>query len=111
MEKIDLHMHSSYSDDADFPVDVLIARCIEKGVSTLAVTDHNSAHSVVEAQSWSSPKLKVISGIEIDCSFAGNNFHLLGYGSTPGDDLVEIYDNFNAIQRALTPKKSKGYAS
>lgn len=105
MEKIDLHMHSSYSDDADFPVDVLIARCIEKGVDTLAVTDHNSAHSVVEAQSLSSPALKVISGIEIDCSFAGNNYHLLGYGFTPGDDFVEIYNNFNAVQRELTPKK------
>lgn len=105
MEKIDLHMHSRYSDDADFPVDVLIARCKANGVSTLAVTDHNSAHSVAEAKAWLSSDLNVISGIEIDCTFAGNNYHLLGYGFTPSDDFVEIHNNFNAIQRELTPKK------
>ena len=105
MEKIDLHMHSRYSDDADFPVDVLIARCKANGVSTLAVTDHNSAHSVAEAKAWLSSDLHVLSGIEIDCTFDGNNYHLLGYGFTPSDDFVEIYNNFNAIQRELTPKK------
>lgn len=105
MEKIDLHMHSSYSDDADFPVDVVIARCIANGISTLAITDHNCACSVPEANALASPNLNVLSGIEIDCTFAGRNFHLLGYGFTPSNDFVEIQNNFAAIQRELTPKK------
>ncbi|WP_159565970.1 PHP domain-containing protein [Budvicia diplopodorum] len=105
MEKIDLHMHSSYSDDADFPVEVLIARCNKHGINTLAVTDHNSAYSVPKAKTLASSSLNVLSGIEIDCTFAGRNFHLLGYGFTPSDDFVEVHKNFSAIQRNLTPQK------
>lgn len=80
MEKIDLHMHSHYSDDADYPVAELIARCLREGVTTLAVTDHNSAFSFAESIKWRSDSLNIISGIEIDCTFQGRNFHLLGYG-------------------------------
>ncbi|OMQ26867.1 PHP domain-containing protein [Serratia oryzae] len=105
MEKIDLHMHSNYSDDADFPVDVLIARCQEQGISTLAVTDHNSAYSVAAAKALASSSLNVLSGIEIDCTFEGRNYHLLGYGFTPSEDFVAIHQNFSAIQRELTPRK------
>ncbi|MDN5969691.1 MAG: PHP domain-containing protein, partial [Enterobacterales bacterium] len=38
-------MHSHHSDDADYPVAELIARCVREGVTTLAITDHNSAFS------------------------------------------------------------------
>ncbi|AHG22322.1 histidinol phosphatase [Chania multitudinisentens RB-25] len=105
MEKIDLHMHSNHSDDADFPVDVLIARCREQGIGTLAVTDHNCADSVPQAKALASDNLNVLAGIEIDCTFAGRNYHLLGYGFTPNDDFTEIHKNFSAIQWELTPKK------
>lgn len=105
MEKIDLHMHSSYSDDADFPVETVIARCQANGISTLAITDHNSAYSSLKAKAFAYPSLNVLSGIEIDCTFEGRNFHLLGYGFTPSDDFVTVHNNFNAIQREQTPKK------
>jgi hypothetical protein len=105
MEKIDLHMHSNYSDDADFPVEVLIARCQQQGISTLAVTDHNNANSVEQAKALASSSLNVLSGIEIDCTFAGRNYHLLGYGFTLSEDFAAIHQNFSAIQRELTPKK------
>ncbi|QQE42171.1 PHP domain-containing protein [Hafnia alvei] len=105
MEKIDLHMHSDYSDDADYPVAELIARCLREGVTTLAVTDHNSAFSFAESLKWRSDSLNIISGIEIDCTFQGRNFHLLGYGFTPSDDFSQVYENFNNIQRELVPVK------
>ncbi|KEY58432.1 PHP domain-containing protein [Serratia sp. DD3] len=105
MDKIDLHMHSSYSDDADFPVETVIARCQANGISTLAITDHNSAYSVLKAKTFASPSLNILSGIEIDCTFEGRNFHLLGYGFTPSDDFVTIHKHFNGIQREQTPKK------
>ncbi|WP_227743393.1 PHP domain-containing protein [Hafnia alvei] len=50
MEKVDLHMHSHHSDDADYPVAELIARCVREGVTTLAITDHNSAFSFAESE-------------------------------------------------------------
>lgn len=105
MEKIDLHMHSHHSDDADLPVDDLIARCRANGIGVLAVTDHNSAASVPEAARHHGNGLTVISGIEIDCTFEGTNFHLLGYGYTPGDDFARVHRNFNALQASLVPEK------
>lgn len=105
MEKIDLHMHSHHSDDADLPVDELIARCRAHGVGVLAVTDHNFASSVPEAARHQGENLTVISGIEIDCTFEGINFHLLGYGFTPGDDFVRVHRNFSALQASLVPEK------
>lgn len=105
MEKVDLHMHSHHSDDADYPVAELIARCVREGVTTLAITDHNSAFSFAESEKWRSDALNIISGIEIDCTFQGRNFHLLGYGFTPSDDFTQVYENFNDIQRELVPVK------
>lgn len=105
MSKIDLHMHSNYSDDADLPVSELIARCIENGITTLAVTDHNSATSALESVTYRSNSLNVLTGIEIDCTFEGRNFHLLGYGFTPSDDFDLIHRNFSAVQSALVPQK------
>lgn len=52
MEKIDLHMHSNFSDDADLPVSELIERCKAHGITTLSITDHNLADSVTEAMRY-----------------------------------------------------------
>lgn len=105
LEKIDLHMHSNYSDDADLPVAELISRCKAHGITTLAVTDHNSANSVAEASALADNTLRTISGIEIDCTFDERNYHLLGYGFTPSDDFSQIHRNFSELQRKLMPKK------
>lgn len=91
MSKIDLHMHSAFSLDADLPVEILIDRCLENQVSTLAITDHNSVHSVNLAKKYTQDKnITVLSGIETDCSFQGGNYHLLGYGFN--GDMTDFYD-------------------
>jgi predicted metal-dependent phosphoesterase TrpH len=107
MSRIDLHMHSAYSLDADLPVSDLLERCVTNGVSTLAVTDHNSVHSVAEARVIGREKgLTILSGIEIDCAFQGNNYHLLGYGFS-GDlaDFDGVETAFNTLQADTVPHK------
>ena len=39
-EKIDLHMHSTISDGTDAPR-VLMTKALAKGLTTVAVTDHD----------------------------------------------------------------------
>lgn len=78
MKRIDLHMHSVYSDDADFPVSDLLTMAKAANLAALAITDHNSARSVEEAIRYGNENgVSVMTGIEIDCSFAGNNLSLI----------------------------------
>ncbi len=49
----------------------------------IAVTDHNSVRTSrrpVHPFGLSRPGLLVLSGVELDCTHKGRNFHLLGYG-------------------------------
>lgn len=79
--KLDLHIHSEFSSDGEFPVEALVGKCRSAALDVFAVTDHNSVRGVAEAVRHASaggPAL--IPGIEIDCNYKGTDLHLLGYG-------------------------------
>lgn len=107
MKRIDLHTHSAYSDDADFAVSDLLTMAKAADLAVLAITDHNSARSVEEAiLEGKTHGVSVMTGIEIDCSFAGNNYHLLGYGFRRNSrDFDAVAQNFHQLERAATPLK------
>ncbi|MGM0548388.1 MAG: PHP domain-containing protein [Bacillota bacterium] len=78
-KKIDLHMHTTASDGASTPAE-LVDTCLELGLETIAVTDHDNLNSVKETQALASKKgLKVIPGIEISTYRGGAEYHILGY--------------------------------
>ena len=78
---IDLHMHSTYSDDGEFTPAELVKRCKEAGIKVMSITDHNSAKANTEAKIEAKKVgIQYLTGIEIDCTFKGVNLHLLGYG-------------------------------
>jgi len=80
MVHTDLHIHSLYSSDGEFPVKDSVDRCIEKQVDVFSITDHNSVRATKEAIELAQAKqLKYIPGIEIDCIYQGINLHVLGY--------------------------------
>lgn len=107
MQNIDLHVHSSWSDDADFSVSQLMKIAEKENVSVLSIADHNSSSSVEEAIYWGHQhNIHVLPGIEIDCSFGNNNYHLLGYGyRRHSTDFAEVKRNFDRLQHAATPIK------
>ncbi len=81
MTNIDLHMHSMFSDDGEFTPQEIVSRCVARGLTLAAITDHNSARANPEAlEAAASTDLKILPGIELDCTHDGRNFHLLGYG-------------------------------
>ncbi|MBA2132202.1 PHP domain-containing protein [Capillibacterium thermochitinicola] len=78
---IDLHMHSRYSDDGEFTPKELVAQCRAAGIRIMSVTDHNCAKANAEAERAAAQAgIKFIPGIEIDCTYQGVDFQLLGYG-------------------------------
>ncbi len=90
---IDLHMHSRYSNDGEFAPSALVETCAERGIDTMSVTDHNCVRACAEAMS-AAVKCGIVClpGTEIDCTYSGVHFHLLGYGidcASPDFDKIE----------------------
>ncbi|MEY8391906.1 PHP domain-containing protein [Lachnospiraceae bacterium] len=95
---IDLHMHSSYSNDGEFSPLELVEMCAEQGIDLMSITDHNCVRANKEAVLSAEEKnITYIPGIEIDCTFEDTNFHMLGYGvdDTSGD-FYEIEEHIRA---------------
>lgn len=103
---IDLHMHSSYSADAEFTPSVLAKMCAEQGVTLMAVTDHNSARANTEAREAAKERgIAYLSGIEIDCLFEDTALHMLGYGIDERDaGFRELEEQFYRQSREASRK-------
>ncbi len=70
MEGIDLHTHSNISDGTLSP-EQLVHAAIEKGIHTLALTDHDTMDGLVLAQEAAENNaLKIISGVEISSQWS-----------------------------------------
>lgn len=75
---IDLHTHSNFSDGTDSPAE-LINKAIAAGVSTIALTDHDSVAGIIEAQSALRAGISLVPGAEISCQTEdGISVHMLG---------------------------------
>lgn len=78
--RIDLHMHSNYSDGVHAP-SVLVDLAKWKGISAIALCDHDSLDGFPElAASGREAGVEVLTGVELSCEHAGRDLHVLGYG-------------------------------
>lgn len=78
---IDFHTHTTASDGALSPA-ALLARAAERGVSLLAITDHDTVDGCVTAQQCLAdfPGLRLVSGIELSSQWSGCTVHVVGLG-------------------------------
>jgi predicted metal-dependent phosphoesterase TrpH len=65
MIKLDLHVHSKYSDDAVGSPREIIKSLKKKGLQGMAFTDHNTVRGGIEALKIAPKEFIVIPGIEI----------------------------------------------
>ena len=76
----DLHTHSSASDGELTPT-ALVSKARALGLTTLALTDHDTVAGLDEARAAAEEAgIEFIPGIEIEIDFQPGEFHLLGYG-------------------------------
>lgn len=94
---IDLHLHTTASDGRFSPGD-LVATAVAAGVSTLAVTDHDTLGGLDEADAAArAAGVAFVRGIEITAVEEGRDVHILGYFvDSPDAHFLE----FLAEQRA-----------
>jgi predicted metal-dependent phosphoesterase TrpH len=75
---IDLHTHSNFSDGTDTPT-VLLNKALASGLTTIALTDHDTMAGWDEAISHLRRGLSLVLGSEISCQTSdGISVHMLG---------------------------------
>lgn len=80
VRKIDLHMHTTFSDGTDTPEEIL-ERVREAGITLFSVTDHDSiggAARIRKIRTSSDPLF--LNGVEFSCKDEEGQYHILGYG-------------------------------
>jgi predicted metal-dependent phosphoesterase TrpH len=76
---IDLHMHTTASDGWCRP-DEVVARVHAAGLTTFAITDHDTVAALPEARALAGPRgLTLVPGIEITAVWEARDVHVLGY--------------------------------
>jgi predicted metal-dependent phosphoesterase TrpH len=77
--KVDLHIHTSYSDGA-FSPEKIVDTAIDAGLEAIAITDHDNVLSHQIALDYAKDKsLKILPGVEINTIYKGYEVHILGY--------------------------------
>jgi len=89
MPKIDLHMHSTASDGLLSPSEV-VRSARDLGLTTIALTDHDTTDGVAEAQAAGRDLgVEVIAGLEINSEDASGDIHFLGYFVDPANAMLQ----------------------
>jgi predicted metal-dependent phosphoesterase TrpH len=75
---IDLHTHTTFSDGTDTPTQ-LINKALAAGITTIALTDHDSISGWQEATTALRPGICLVPGAEVSCqTLDGISVHILG---------------------------------
>ena len=75
---IDLHTHTTCSDGTDSPFS-LVKKALAAGITTLAITDHDSTAGWAEAVTAIQPQIELVLGAEVSCLTSdGISVHMLG---------------------------------
>ncbi len=83
MAKLDLHCHTTASDGALPPAE-LVARAAARGSRMLAVTDHDCTAGLALARQAAEPLgLDLINGVEISVSWQKRTVHIVGLDINP----------------------------
>ncbi len=105
--KIDLHIHTTYSDGAYSPEQV-VDTALDCNLDVIALTDHDNilSHKIaadyVKKQGY---KLEIIPGVEINTIYKGYEVHILGYFmDTDNSDFQTLIKNQQQARIEQTTK-------
>jgi len=83
MTHVDLHCHSNRSDGLLAPSDV-VRRAAARGVTLLALTDHDALDGLAEAaQTARELGMRFVNGVEVSATWRGKTVHVVGLDIDP----------------------------
>ena len=89
-ERIDLHLHTTYSDGSLPPAEVM-ALAQKANVTTLAITDHDTVDGIPDSlEAAARLGIEVIPGIEISSRYGEGELHILGYFLDWKDEALRV---------------------
>jgi predicted metal-dependent phosphoesterase TrpH len=96
---VDLHMHSTASDGAVAPADV-VAAAHQAGLSAIALTDHDTVDGIIEAQAaGKSLGVRVVAGVELSAVDDGDEIHVLGLHLTHPEHIASALVELKEARR------------
>lgn len=79
MGKVDLHIHTTFSDGTLTPYEV-VEKGYYKNLSALGITDHDTMEGIAAAEiAGKKFGVEIIPGFEFSTDYEGNELHILGY--------------------------------
>jgi predicted metal-dependent phosphoesterase TrpH len=97
-ENFDLHCHSTASDGLLGPAE-LARRAAARGVTTLALTDHDVLSGLDEARASARESgIRFVNGVEISVTWCGTTIHIVGLGIDP--ECRILVDGLDAVRNS-----------
>ena len=92
---VDLHVHSTASDGTFTPEEI-IALAVEKNLSAVALSDHDTTAGIPAALTCAvKAGIEFVPGVELSCDFEGKEVHMLGlYIDHTDDTLNQVLADF-----------------
>ncbi len=104
MRYADLHLHTTTSDGTQ-TISELVRRASSHGLSSIAITDHDTISDTLTNPVTDIDNIEVITGTEIKASFDGVRGEILGYFIDPSSDPIRgLFDKMKT-ERARRMKK------
>ena len=74
--KVDLHIHTSFSDGA-FTPEKIVDTALDVGLGAIAITDHDNvlSHDIALAYAKDKP-IEILPGVEINTIYKGYEVHI-----------------------------------
>jgi len=85
MAGYDLHVHTSRSDGTFTPTEA-VELAVERGLTGVAITDHDTLEGLEEAAEAAGDRIAVVPGIEFSAEYEGASLHVLAYWIDPAND-------------------------
>jgi 3',5'-nucleoside bisphosphate phosphatase len=114
-EKIDLHAHTVFSDGTFTPAES-VSLALERELTTLAITDHDSTEGLPEAfEAADGTALEIVPGTEFSTVWDGQGVHVLAYWPDLENDEFQAElrrlreDRFTRGERMVGRLRDLGY--
>lgn len=99
MSNVDLHMHSTASDGTDTPEE-LLKNIRQNGITTFAVTDHDTIEGAMQMEKLAHDGVTFIRGIEFSSKAPSGKCHIVGFDYDPqNEDFVKAIEMGRSLRK------------